>query len=195
MVGYGMRRKWGAVLVGAAMAAVVVPGVPGVPGAGVVPAAAQAVDQAPTSSVALVADPAGTDHVLYRGQDGAVYLRAFDGGTWLGQSAVGGRIVGAPAGAAGPGTLVVAGRGTDNALWLRTRTNGTWGAWQSIGGAISSAPAVALGADGRLDVFARAGVDDNVYTRSRSAAGVWSAWTRLRSEEHTSELQSPCKLG
>jgi peptidoglycan/xylan/chitin deacetylase (PgdA/CDA1 family) len=141
-------------------------------------AAAVPANQAPTSSVALVADPGGFDHAFYRGEDDAVYLRTFRDGTWSAQSSVGGRIVGAPgAGLAGT-RLVVVGRGTDGALWLRTRAQGTWGSWQSLGGVLSAAPAVVGAADGRIDVFARGG-DDRLWTRTLRPGGSWSAWAGL----------------
>jgi peptidoglycan/xylan/chitin deacetylase (PgdA/CDA1 family) len=142
--------------------------------------AAQAVpaNQAATSAVALAADPSGLDFALYRGQDGAMYQRTYRDGAWSGQTAIGGKIVGAPAAAfAGP-TLVVAARGTDGALWLRMNNQGTWGPWQGLGGILSAAPAVVGDASGRIDVFAR-GADNRLYTRTRPAGGGWSGWTGL----------------
>jgi hypothetical protein len=136
------------------------------------PLAAQAVpaNQAATSAVALVADPGGFDHAVYRGQDDAVYLRTFRDGVWSAQTGIGGTVVGAPAATLAGTTLVVAARGTDGALWLRMRTQGTWGPWQSLGGVIAAAPAVVGDPTGRIDVFVR-GINNQPYTRTRPPGG------------------------
>jgi peptidoglycan/xylan/chitin deacetylase (PgdA/CDA1 family) len=136
-------------------------------------------NQAPTSAVALAADPGGFDFAFYRGRDGAVYQRTFRDGVWSAQTSIGGRIVGAPAAALAGSTLVVAARGTDSALWLRMNNQGTWGPWESLGGLLSAAPAVVGDAAGRIDVFVR-GSDNRLYTRARPAGGTWPPrWTSL----------------
>jgi peptidoglycan/xylan/chitin deacetylase (PgdA/CDA1 family) len=137
-------------------------------------------NQAPTSAVALAADPGGFDHAFYRGQDGAVYLRTFRDGVWSAQTTLGGKIVGAPAAARAGATLVVAGRGTDGALWLRTNAQGTWGPWQGLGGILAAAPAVIGDPAGGIDVFVR-GTDNRLYTKARRAGGTWSAWSSVGS--------------
>src|SRR5262245_22478910 len=114
-------------------------------------AAAPAADQAATSSVAVVAQPNGSDLVFYRGQDDAVYYRTWSGTGWSTQTSLGGTIVGAPAAAAAGTGMVVTGRGTDGAVWMRTFAGGSWQPWQSIGGLATTAPAVAGAGDGRID--------------------------------------------
>jgi peptidoglycan/xylan/chitin deacetylase (PgdA/CDA1 family) len=141
-------------------------------------AAAPAQDQAATSSVAVVAQPDGSDLVFYRGQDDAVHYRIWSGTGWSTPSSLGGVLVGAPAAAAAGSGIVVVGRGTDGAVWMRTSTGGTWQPWQSIGGIATAAPAVAGVADGRIDVFVR-GADDRLYTRARPAGQNWTSWTSL----------------
>lgn len=137
------------------------------------PLAVQAVpaNQAATSAVALTADPGGFDRAFYRGQDGSVYQRTVRDGVWSAQTAIGGKIVGAPAAALAQTTLVVAVRGTDGALWLRMNNQGTWGPWQSLGGVLASAPAVIGDATGRIDVFVR-GTNNQLYTRARPSVAV-----------------------
>jgi peptidoglycan/xylan/chitin deacetylase (PgdA/CDA1 family) len=151
---------------------------PGPSGAG--PSAARAVpaNQAPTSAVALAADPTGFDHAFYRGEDGAVYQRSFRDGVWSAETGLGGRIVGAPSAAVARTTLVLAVRGTDGALWLRMSSQGTWGGWQRLGGVLSAAPSVVGHADGRIDVFVR-GSDDRLWARTLPFGGSWSGWIDL----------------
>jgi peptidoglycan/xylan/chitin deacetylase (PgdA/CDA1 family) len=142
------------------------------------PTPAVPANQAVTSAVALAPDPTGGDAVFYRGEDTAVYQRAFRDGVWSAQTSLGGRIVGAPSAARAGTTLVVGARGTDSVLWLRTADQGVWGPWRSAGGVLSAGPAVVGHADGRIDVFAR-GTDDALWTRTRSPDGTWSRWTSL----------------
>lgn len=146
---------------------------PGQPSSAAVPAS-----QGPTSSVALAADPAGFEYAVYRGEDGGVYLRTHRDGVWSGQSALGGRVAGAPAVAVAGNTVVLVARGGDDAVWSRTSTQGSWGPWQRVGGGLSAAPAVVGDAAGRVDVLAR-GADDALWTVGRPPGGAWSAWTRL----------------
>jgi peptidoglycan/xylan/chitin deacetylase (PgdA/CDA1 family) len=139
---------------------------------------AVAANQAPTSSVALAADPSGFDFAFYRGQDGAVYQRTLRLGVWSAQTAIGGAIVGAPAAALARTTLVLAVRGTDNVLWLKMATHGVWGGWQSLGGVLSAAPAVIGDAAGRIDVYVR-GADNVLWTRTLPFGGSWTPWKSL----------------
>ncbi|HEX6568012.1 MAG TPA: polysaccharide deacetylase family protein [Acidimicrobiales bacterium] len=143
-------------------------------------AAAQAppANQAPTSAVALAADPTGFDYAFYRGQDGGVYQRSVRDGVWSAQTSLGGKIVGAPSAALARTTLVLAVRGTDGALWLRTAQQGSWGGWQKLGGVLSAAPAVVGHADGRIDVFVR-GSGDGLWARTLPFGGSWSGWIDL----------------
>jgi len=163
---------------GAAPAGVAGPGsslAPAAPGA---PAQTVPANQAPTSAVALAANPDGFDHAFYRGLDGAVYQRTFTNGVWSAQTSIGGGIVGAPSAALADTTLVVAARGRNGALYVRMATQGVWGAWRNLGGVLSAAPAVVGGADGRIDVFVR-GNDYALWTRSLPPGGTWSGWSSL----------------
>lgn len=160
------------VVVTAALVAVTVT-VPGAPAA-----AAVSATQAPTSAVALATDPTGLGYAFYRGEDGGVYLRTHRDGVWSAQSALGGRIVGAPAAAITGTTVWLVARGTDDAAWMRTAQGGVWGPWQRVGGGLSAAPAVAGGPDGRIDVLAR-GADDALWTAGLVPGGSWTTWTSL----------------
>lgn len=143
------------------------------------PAQAVPANQAPTSSLGITSDSTGLDHVFYRGQNAGLYLRTLRDGVWSAESALGGKIVGAPSAAIIGTTLVVAARGRDNALFVRTRTNGVWGAWTSLGGVISASPAITARADGEFDVFVR-GTNNTLVTRRLPPGGAWGAWQNLQ---------------
>jgi murein DD-endopeptidase MepM/ murein hydrolase activator NlpD len=69
-------------------------------------------------------------------------------------------------------------RGKDRQIWGRNYT-GVWGNWYPLGGTLTSGPdAVASGSS--VEVWAR-GVNNNVYRRTKTAAGAWTAWQDMGS--------------
>lgn len=134
----------------------------------------------PTSGPSL-AVIGGTETVVWRGQDGAVWT---SWGTSPGPGSarsLGGNVLDAPDIAAladGGGALVA--RGADGAAWLRVlAASGTWGGWRSLGGQLLSAPAVTSWGPGRLDVTA-VGTDRQVWhTWSNDRGATWGGWEPL----------------
>lgn len=181
--GASLVRKAGvaaACLITVIFAAVTAPAAAGQPGRST--ALPVAANQAARSTVALAIDSSGAGFAFYRGQNDAVYMRTFRGGTWsAGQVNLGGRIIGAPAATiAGTNTVAVAIRGTGSVLWVRRMSAGVWGPWQSWGGTMSSSPAITGNSSGRIDVFTR-WTDNALWTRTMSPTGTLTQWNSLGS--------------
>jgi alpha-galactosidase len=108
--------------------------------------------------------------VYVRGTDDAVWR--YGNGTW---TRLGGSVTDAPS-VASDGT--VAARGKDGKVVLRSAS----GAWSSLGAPrdwpVYGRPAIALDGTGTLHVAVRTRTEE-VWTRTRTAAGVWSDWTSL----------------
>ena len=133
---------------------------------------------AATSTPAVTSWGAGRLDMFVRGQDNALWHRAWDGSAWTGWVSLGGTLTSAPAAVSwGPGRIDVFARGPDDALWHIAWTGATWSGWQSQGGLLDSTPAVASWGLDRLDVFAR-GSDLALWHRAWDGS-VWSGWEPL----------------
>jgi len=131
-----------------------------------------------TSPAAAASWGAGRLDVFARGQDNAMWHRAWDGTAWTGWQSLGGGFSSAPVAVSwGPNRIDVFARGLDNALWHIGWTGSAWSAWQPLGGGLTSAPAVASWGAGRLDVFAR-GIDRALWHIAWTGSA-WSAWQSL----------------
>lgn len=95
---------------------------------------------------------------------------------------------GGPAALLGPdGRLHLFIRGTNGALYTASRnvTSGAWSAFRSLGGGMLGTPAVAPRPGGGFVVVIQAPTG-YLYTRSSTAAGTWSGWSRLAGTAATS---------
>lgn len=124
---------------------------------------------------------ATTTAVVAIGTNNAVFRKTVtDAGATSGWTSLGGLATSRPGVTVAPnGVESVVIRGTNGQAFLRQRTGGQWGSWQSLGGLLAPvAPAAAVTATGALTV-AIVGTDSAMWVKTRSAAGIWSAWRRI----------------
>jgi hypothetical protein len=115
--------------------------------------------------------------LTYTGTNGSVYVRdVFASGQP--DISLGGHLIGGPAIAGQPGSLMVFGRGTDNALWWDRQTSRGWTGWRSLGGRLTSKPGVTTDAAGVPIVLVR-GANGAVWFRQAGNGGRWSGWVSL----------------
>ena len=121
---------------------------------------------------------AGRLDIFVRGQDNAVWHRAWNGSSWGSWESVGGVATSSP-GATSPATnrVDVFVRGQDKALWHRYWNGTSWTAWETMGGVLSSGPDATANAQGRMDVFVR-GQDNAVWGRFWNGTS-WLPWDSL----------------
>lgn len=131
-----------------------------------------------TSPAAAASWGAGRIDLFARGQDNALWHRAWDGSAWTGWQGMGGGFTSAPSAISwGSGRVDVFGRGLDNALYTDTWNGSAWSGWRGLGGGLTSAPVVASWGQGRLDVLVR-GNDRALWHRAWDGTA-WSPWQSL----------------
>ena len=134
------------------------------------------------SSPAVSAQSANTLDLFFRGSDGALWWKHWNGATWSTSKSLGGTLTSDPTAAApGNGVVDVFVRGTDGAIWEKTTTNGgaSWSGWTSLGGQIpaGTAPSVCSWGSGRLDLFVQ-GTDGQLWRQWYTGTS-WSGWQSL----------------
>lgn len=117
-------------------------------------------------------------YTFIRGNDNALWYRAWNGSVWSGWQSLGGGMTADPGAVSwGPNRIDVFIRGNDNALW-HIDFNGTgWSGWENLGGSLTSGPDAASWASGRLDIFVR-GPGNGLYHMVGGSGG-WSSWESL----------------
>ena len=131
---------------------------------------------------AVSAQSAKTLDLFFRGTDGALWWKHWDGTTWSSTTSLGGILTSDPS-AASPssGQIAVFVRGNDSAIWEKTSTDGgsTWSGWHSLGGQIpaGTAPAACSWGSGRLDLFVQ-GTDGALWHKWYTGTS-WSGWQSL----------------
>ncbi|MFG1664325.1 glycoside hydrolase family 27 protein [Streptomyces sp. Y7] len=125
------------------------------------------------------ASAGGRIDVFVRGADSRVHRRVFADGRWGGWQNLGGRVTDAPSVAfTDPDHWTIVARGADGRIVQR----GPASDWSSPGAPgdrpVYGRPSAAVDAQGLLHVAVRTSADD-IWTRSRDAAGEWSPWTSL----------------
>ncbi|GHA45852.1 hypothetical protein GCM10010372_52080 [Streptomyces tauricus] len=128
---------------------------------------------------AAYASAGGRIDVFVRGADSRVYRRVLADGRWGAWQSLGGKVTDAPTVAfTDPGHWTLVARGADGEVVRRGPSTG----WSSLGTPgerqTYGRPSAAVGSDGRIHVAVRTAADD-VWTRTRTAAGEWSPWTSL----------------
>ena len=131
---------------------------------------------------AVSAQSANTLDLFFRGTDGALWWKHWDGTTWSASTSLGGILTSDPSSASpGNGQIDVFVRGNDSAIWEKTSTDGgsTWSGWHSLGGQIpaGTAPAVCSWGSGRLDLFVQ-GTDGALWHKWYTGTS-WSGWQSL----------------
>jgi hypothetical protein len=115
---------------------------------------------------------------FFRGTDGALWHKYWNGSAWIGPESLGGFITSDPTAVTWGGNQIdVYARGGDGAVYHKG-LNGTWGAgWEDLQGFIVGAPTAVIADGFHQYVFARGG-DNQIYVRSYY--GGWSpSWTAL----------------
>ncbi|TMC00532.1 MAG: hypothetical protein E6J40_01845 [Chloroflexi bacterium] len=121
---------------------------------------------------------AGHLDVFARGQDNAIWHRAWNGTTWGSWDSLGGVSLsdaGAVSGTANRIDVFI--RGRDNALWHRVWNGSSWASWESLGGVLSAGPDASSWGAARLDVFIR-GQDNALWHRWWDGTA-WHGWEGL----------------
>jgi C1A family cysteine protease len=131
---------------------------------------------------AVSAQSANTLDLFFRGSDGALWWKHWDGTTWSASTSLGGVLTSDPtATSPGNGVVDVFVRGSDSAIWEKTTTNGgaSWSGWNSLGGQIpaGTVPSVCSWGSGRLDVFVQ-GTDGQLWWQWYTGTS-WSGWQSL----------------
>jgi uncharacterized protein YkwD len=122
--------------------------------------------------------PSGRVDVFQRGQDGALWGRAFVNGSWTSWYTLGGSLASEPTAASwGGGRIDVFATGTDGALWHRALSGGVWQPWDVLGGSFTSGPGAVSSSKNHIDVFAR-GLDGALWGRSLGGS-TWGPWYTL----------------
>jgi spore germination protein YaaH len=116
--------------------------------------------------------------VFVRGQDKAIWHRAWNGAAWGGWEFLGGVATASP-GVTSPAAnrVDVFIRGQDGALWHKWWNGSAWTQWQSLGGVLTSGPDASSSSGGRMDVFAR-GQDNALWHRWWDGT-TWHPWESL----------------
>ena len=118
---------------------------------------------------------------LFWAEDGALWHRSFDRGTWSAPGSLGGMVEGGFAVTAwAVDRMEVFAVFPDGALWDRFWDGVTWHPWESLGGEFTGRPAASSWGPDRLDVFATAR-DGRTWHRWWDGAR-WVPWERLDSE-------------
>jgi hypothetical protein len=131
---------------------------------------------------AVSAQSANTIDLFFRGTDGALWWKHWDGTTWSSSMSLGGILTSDPSSAApGNGLIDVFVRGNDSAIWEKTSTDSgsSWSGWQSLGGQIpaGTAPSVCSWGAGRVDLFVQ-GTDGQLWHKWYTGTS-WSGWQSL----------------
>jgi C1A family cysteine protease len=131
---------------------------------------------------AVSAQSANTLDLFFRGSDGALWWKHWDGTTWSASTSLGGVLTSDPAATSpGNGLIDVFVRGGDGALYEKTTTNGgtSWSNWISLGGQIpaGTVPSVCSSGAGRLDLFVQ-GTDGALWHKWYTGTS-WSGWQSL----------------
>ena len=118
------------------------------------------------------------EDVFIRGQDNALWHRAFSGTSWSGWESLGGIITADPGAVSwGQDRIDVVARGQDNQVWHIAFNGVNWSGWEPLGGIASSGPDIASPSTGRLDVFIQ-GQDNQLWQQSQ-ISGTWTGWQPL----------------
>lgn len=113
--------------------------------------------------------------IFWRGWDGTLRQKAWDGKAWSGTFNHGGTLTSGPAVASWDvNRLAVFARGPNNDVMQKRWTGSAWEDWKSIGGSVTSDPAAVSRGGDRLDVFAR-GEDDAIWQNAWDGSS-WSGW-------------------
>jgi hypothetical protein len=120
--------------------------------------------------------------LFFRGSDGALWWKHWNGATWSASASLGGVLTSDPAATSpGNGLIDVFVRGGDGALYEKTTTNGgtSWSYWSSLGGQIpaGTVPSVCSSGAGRVDLFVQ-GMDGALWHKSYTGTS-WSGWQSL----------------
>jgi hypothetical protein len=131
---------------------------------------------------AVSSQSANTLDLFFRGSDGALWWKHWNGATWSASASLGGVLTSDPAATSpGNGVVDVFVRGGDGALYEKTTTNGgtSWSYWSSLGGQIpaGTVPSVCSSGAGRLDLFVQ-GMDGALWHKSYTGTS-WSGWQSL----------------
>ena len=133
-----------------------------------------------TSSLAVSSWGPDRMDLFIRGQDAALWHRAWDGKQWTGWQSLGGALTAGPAAVSwGRDRIDVVVRGNDLGLYRIYWDGLNWSPWESLGGLATSNPALTSWGAGRLDLLVR-GKDGALWHRWLPGEGVgWSSWERL----------------